>query len=70
MTTHHALDRVERLWTAADGTTCVLSTCDAAPHYSLALIRHDKVVRECRLYGDASARMLAQSWDDAYIAPR
>ena len=54
----------ERLWTAADGTVCILATCDAPPLYSVYLIRDAQVVRERRLYGRASAQMLAQSWKE------
>lgn len=54
----------ERLWTAPDGTVCVLSTCDAPPIYSVTLIRDAQVLRERRLYGLASAQMLAQGWKE------
>jgi len=54
----------ERLWTAADGTVCILATCDAPPFYLVSLIRNTEVLRERRLYGLASAQMLAQSWKD------
>jgi hypothetical protein len=59
---HTPPGRAERLWITADGTQCLLATCEAPPLYSLTLVRDDKVLRERRLYGDASARMLAQSW--------
>jgi len=54
----------ERLWTASDGTVCILATCDTPPIYSVSLIRDAQVVRERRLYGLASAQMLAQGWKD------
>ncbi|MGE3958849.1 MAG: hypothetical protein AB7H96_19210 [Vicinamibacterales bacterium] len=54
--------QAERLWTAADGTTCILATCDTPPIYSVSLIRDAQVLRERRLYGLASAQMLAQGW--------
>jgi len=56
---------VERLWTTADGTTCLLATCETPPIYSLTLVRDEKILRERRLYGVASARMMAQSWVEA-----
>ena len=55
----------ERLWTASDGTVCILATCDTPPIYSVALIRGAQVLRERRLYGLASAQMLAQGWKDS-----
>ncbi|MGC4085279.1 MAG: hypothetical protein QM736_24950 [Vicinamibacterales bacterium] len=57
--------QAERLWTAADGTTCILATCDTPPIYSVSLIRDAQVLRERRLYGLASAQMLAQGWKEA-----
>jgi hypothetical protein len=56
--------KAERLWTAADGTICVLATCDTPPIYSVSLIRNTEVLRERRLYGRASAQMLAQGWKE------
>lgn len=55
---------VERLWTAPDGTMCILSTCDAPPLYSIALVRDAKVLRELRLYTRATAQMLAAGWGE------
>ena len=55
----------ERLWTAADGTTCILATCDTPPIYSVSLVRNARVVRERRLYGRASAQVVAQGWRQA-----
>ena len=60
--THTSSDHVERLWTSADGTVCLLATCAVPPLYAVTLVRNEKIVRECRLYGDASARIVAQSW--------
>jgi hypothetical protein len=57
--------QAERLWTAADGTVCILATCDTPPLYLVSLIRDARVVRERRLYGRASAQMLAQGWREA-----
>jgi hypothetical protein len=63
---HRPLEpNAERLWTAADGTVCILSTCDTPPFYSVTLVRDAQVLRERRLYGRASAQMLAQGWRDA-----
>jgi hypothetical protein len=55
----------ERLWTASDGTVCVLSTCATPPMYVVSLVRNTQVLRERRLYGLASAKMLAQGWREA-----
>jgi hypothetical protein len=60
--------QAERLWTAADGTTCILATCDTPPTYSVSLIRDAQVLRERRLYGLASAQMLAQGWKEVGLA--
>jgi hypothetical protein len=57
-------DHAERLWTAEDGTTCLLVTSDTAPMYTITLVRNEKVLQERRLYGRSSAQMLAQSWND------
>ncbi|MFN7981673.1 MAG: hypothetical protein U0Q11_07425 [Vicinamibacterales bacterium] len=53
---------IERLWTASDGTFCVLTTDSAPPSYTLALMRGTEVLRERRLYGLATAQMLAMGW--------
>jgi len=58
-------NHVERLWTAPDGTTCVLVTCDAPPRYSVTLVRDEQVLRERRLYGRANAQMVAEGWSEA-----
>jgi len=64
----HPLERhAERLWTAPDGTVCILATCDSPPYYSVTLIRNAEVVQERRLYGLASAQMLAQGWKESGI---
>lgn len=57
-------DHVERLWTAADGTICMLVTGDAPPRYSVTLVRDERIVRERRLYGRASAQMVAEGWSE------
>lgn len=63
---HRRIERdAERLWTAPDGTVCILATCDTPPIYSVTLIRDAQVLRERRLYGRASAQMLAQGWREA-----
>lgn len=53
---------IERLWTAPDGTVCLLATCATPPMYSITIVRDTKVLQERRLYGDASARMMAEAW--------
>jgi len=58
-------DHIERLWTASDGTTCMLVTSDAPPRYSVTLVRDERIVRERRLYGRASAKMVAEGWSDS-----
>ncbi len=55
-------DQVERIWTAPDGTRCILVVRKTAPMYTVTLIRHEQVVRERRLYGRATAEMLAEGW--------
>jgi hypothetical protein len=57
-------DHVERLWTSSDGTTCVLVTGDRPPRYAVTLVRDEQVVRERRLYGRASAQMVAEGWSE------
>jgi len=64
MITFDKSDHVERLWTAPDGTTCMLVTCDAPPRYSVTLARDEQVLRERRLYGLASAQMVAEGWSE------
>ncbi len=56
--------QLQRLWTASDGTICVLTTGDTPPYYSIALVRNEQVLRQRRLYGLASARMIAQAWKE------
>jgi hypothetical protein len=58
----------EQLWTAADGTTCLLATCEAPPLYLVSLVRDAEVLRERRLYALASARVVAQGWRQTIIA--
>lgn len=62
MTTTVKNEHVERLWTAADGTTCLLVTSEKPPMYSVSLVRDDVVLRERRLYGRSSAEVVAQGW--------
>jgi hypothetical protein len=57
----------EQLWTAPDGTVCLLSTCETPPYYLISLIRNAQVLRERRLYGLASAQMLAQGWRELRV---
>ena len=56
---------VERLWTAADGTVCLLSTSGEPPMYAVSMVRGALIVRERRLYARATAQMVAQSWADS-----
>lgn len=65
MTTIAKTDHIERLWTAPDGTTCILVTCDTPPMYSVTLVRNAVVLRERRLYGRASAEMVAAGWSES-----
>jgi hypothetical protein len=67
-TSQPAARHTERLWTAPDGTACILSLCDTPPHFSVSLVRHAKVLRERRLYGRASAQMVAQGWKEGAAA--
>ena len=62
---HATPNHVERLWTAPDGTACMLITCDEAPRYSVTLVRDERIVRERRLYGRASAQMVAEGWSES-----
>jgi hypothetical protein len=56
---------VERLWAAADGTVCLLSTSVEPPMYAISLVRGARVLRERRLYARATAHMVAQSWAES-----
>lgn len=58
-------DAVERLWTAADGTVCLLSTSAEPPMYAISMVRGAQVVRVRRLYARATAQMVAQSWAES-----
>ena len=70
MTSASLLDspHVERLWTLPDGTVCLLVTGETPPYYSVSLIRDEQIVRERRLYGRASAQIVAQGWKDVGAA--
>ena len=57
-------DHIEKLWTALDGTTCILVTSETPPMYSVTLVRDAVVLRERRLYGRACAQMVAQGWSE------
>ncbi len=54
--------QVERLWTAPDGTVCLLETGAEPPTYSLTMVRGAQILRERRLYVRATAQMIALSW--------
>jgi hypothetical protein len=58
----HADHAGECLWTAPDGTACLLTTCEVPPSFVVSLVRDARVLRERRLYGRASAQMVADSW--------
>ena len=53
---------VERTWTAPDGSHCILVIRKTPPMYTVTLMRDGRVIRERRLYGRASAEMLAEGW--------
>lgn len=55
--THH-----ERLWSAPDGTTCILEEHDTPPIYTISLIRDAEVVQQQRLFAKATAEMMALGW--------
>jgi hypothetical protein len=55
---------VERLWTAPDGTVCLLATSTEPPMYSISMVRGAQVLRERSFYSHATARMMAQGWND------
>lgn len=52
----------ERLWSEPDGRFCELALAAAPPTYMVSLRRGAEVLRERRLYGLASARMMAIGW--------
>ena len=52
----------ERLWSAPDGTMCILEEHDTPPMYTISLIRDDEVVQQQRLFAKATAEMVALSW--------
>jgi hypothetical protein len=56
---------VERLWTAPDGTVCLLATGTEPPMYSVSIVRGAQVLRERSFYSHATARMMAQGWNDS-----
>jgi hypothetical protein len=60
--------QTERVWAAADGTICLLATCDTPPMYVVSLVRDREVLRERRLYGRASAQVVAQGWRQTFSA--
>jgi hypothetical protein len=64
MPTYSASQPVERLWATPDGTVCLLAVHDTPPMYSITIVRGEEVLRERRVYGRASAQMLAQGWSD------
>jgi hypothetical protein len=53
---------VERLWTMADGTVCLLVERQDAPRFEICVVRDETVLRQNRLYARGSAQMLAETW--------
>jgi hypothetical protein len=53
---------VQRLWTTADGTICLLVERDDAPRFEICVVRGEEVLRQNRLYARGSAHMLAETW--------
>jgi hypothetical protein len=53
---------VERLWSIADGTICLLVERDDAPRFEICVVRGEIVLRQNRLYARGSAQMLAETW--------
>ncbi|MBI3403151.1 MAG: hypothetical protein HY048_17195 [Acidobacteria bacterium] len=53
---------VERLWACTDGTICLLIERETAPRFEVCVVRGEEVLRQDRLYANASARMLAETW--------
>jgi hypothetical protein len=70
MTTNQTAHSVERLWSTADGTVCLLAVHDTPPNYSITIVRGQEVLRERRVYGRAAAQMLAQGWSGNDDEPR
>jgi hypothetical protein len=52
----------ERLWSAPDGTICILEEQDTAPVYTISLVRNAEILRQQRLFAKATAEMMALSW--------
>jgi hypothetical protein len=53
---------VERLWSMADGTFCLLVEREDAPRFEICVCRGDEVLRQNHLYARGSAQMLAETW--------
>jgi hypothetical protein len=53
---------VERLWSMADGTFCLLVEREDAPRFEICVVRGDEVLRQNHLYARGSAQMLAETW--------
>ena len=65
MPQEHKTSPVQRVWSAPDGTVCLLAVHDTPPMYAITIVRGQDVVRERRLYDRASAQMLAEGWNEA-----
>jgi hypothetical protein len=61
------LQRIECLWRASDGTICVLERCNVPPLFSVSLVRDAQVLQQKRLYGQAAAMMVAQTWKEKAV---
>jgi hypothetical protein len=59
---------VQRLWSAPDGTVCLLAIHETPPMYSITIVRGQDVLRERRLYDRASAQMMAEGWSEGTAA--
>jgi hypothetical protein len=52
----------QRLWTASDGTQCLMIEREDAPRFEICVVQGDNVLRHDRLYARASAQVLAETW--------
>jgi hypothetical protein len=54
--------KLQQLWNSPDGTLCLMIERDEAPRFEICVLKGDHVLRQDRLYGRASAQMLAETW--------
>jgi hypothetical protein len=59
---------VERLWSMADGTFCLLVEREDAPRFEICVVRGEEVLRQNQLYARGSAQMLAETWRGNLLA--